>query len=194
MTFIHRLLTLCLYGLGVVFMAGLVHLISVLAMPQLAPRDGFTRLAAFAKARQPVLLPQPLPGHEVTPFEDPTLAQAVCLFDLSHGPLRVGASLDQDALLTLSFRSRTGRVFYAMTDKAAVHGKIDIRVMTAAQLAAAQAQDDEDNPPQELRLVAPQPQGFVLIDALAPRPSERAAAEARALSVICAPETVAQNP
>jgi hypothetical protein len=35
--------------------------------------------------------------------------------------------------------------------------------------------------------------GFVLIDALVARPSARAAAEARATSVVCAPEAVAQN-
>ncbi len=193
MTLMHRLLTLLLYGLGILFIAGFVHLISILAMPNLAPHDAFTRLSAFAKSNQPVLLPRPLPGQEITPFEDPAVAQAVCLFDLTHGPLRVRAALRQDALLTLSFRSRTGRVFYSMTDKAAVRGKIDIRVLTAAQLQAVQAEDDEDNPPQELRLVAPQMKGFVLIAALAPHPSERAAAEALATSVVCAPETIAQN-
>jgi uncharacterized membrane protein len=193
MTLVHRLLTLFLYGLGVVFTAGLVHLVSVFAMPQLAPHDAFARLSALAKSNQPSLLPRALPGQELTPFEDPALAQAVCLFDLAQGSLRVRATLAYDELLTLSFRSRTGRVFYAMTDKAAVRGKIDIRVLTAEQLDAVQAEDDEDNPPQELRLVAPQTKGFVLIDALAPHPSERAAAEARALSVNCAPEAIAQN-
>lgn len=193
MTLTDRLLTFLFYGLGVVFVAGLVHLVAVFAMPELAPHDAFTRLSALAKSSQPVLLPRPLPGQELTPFEDPALAQAVCMFDLAQGSLRVRATLDHDELLTLSFRSRTGRVFYAMTDRAAVRGKIDIRVLTAAQLEAVQAEDDEDNPPQELRLVAPQLKGFVLIDALAAHPSERASAEARVMSVICAPEAIAQN-
>jgi uncharacterized membrane protein len=115
------------------------------------------------------------------------------MFDLSHGSLHVRATIDPERLLTLSFRCRQGRVFYGVTDRAAVHGKIDIRIVTPAQLQALDAQDDEDNPPQELRLVAPQTKGFVLIDALVARPSERAAAEARAMSVVCAPEAVAQN-
>jgi uncharacterized membrane protein len=193
MSLIDRLLALLLYGLGVLFVAGVVHLIAVLAMPEVATNDAFTRLSAIAKPGGPVLLPRPLPGHELTPFEDPALAQAVCLFDLSHGSMHVRGDVDHDALLTLSFRSRDGRVFYAMTDQAAIHGKIDVRVVTQAQLEALQAEDDEDNPPQELRLVAPQMQGFVLINALAAYPSERAAAEARATSINCAPEAVAQN-
>ncbi len=193
MTLTDRLLSLLLYALGVLFVAGLVHLIAILSMPALAPNDAFTRLSALARPNQPVLLPRPLPGHELTPYEDPALAQAVCLFDLSRGSMHVHADVDHDGLLTLSFRSRNGRVFYALTDRAAVHGQIDIRVLTAAQLEAVEAEDDEDNPPQELRLVAPQMKGFVLIDALAARPSERAAAEARATSVSCSPETIAQD-
>jgi uncharacterized membrane protein len=193
MTLMHRLFTLLLYGLGIVFTAGLVHVISIFVMPEVAPNDAFTRLSALATANPSVLLPRALPGQELMPFEDPALAQAVCLFDLTQGSLHVRANPERDELLTLSFRSRTGRVFYAMTDRAAVRGKIDIRILTAAQLEALQAEDDEDNPPQELRLVAPQMKGFVLIDALASHPSERAAAEARVMSVSCAPEAIAQN-
>ncbi|HEY1735585.1 MAG TPA: hypothetical protein VGG12_02970 [Methylovirgula sp.] len=190
----NRFFAALLYGLAILFIAGLVHIVSILVMPRLAPHDAFARLTAIAKQKQPFLLPRPLPGQEVVPFEDPAVAQAVCMFDVSQAPFHVGANLEQgDALVTLSFRSRTGKVFYSMTDKASVHGKIDISVMTGAQLAAAQANDDEDNPPQELRLVAPQMQGFLVISSLATRATERAAAEARALSIECAPETLADE-
>lgn len=188
-----RLAPSLLYGLGIVFVAGLVHIVSVLAMPELAPKDAYARLVALAHQHQPVLLPQPLPGHAVTPFEDPAFAEAFCLFDLRQKSMHVTAKVTHDRLLTVSFRSRDGRVFYAMTDRAAVHDKIDVRIVTAAQLQALQAQDDEDSPPQELRLVAPQMKGFVLIKALAAFPSERAEAEARATSVSCVPEAIAQD-
>lgn len=193
MTLTDRLLTLLLYGIAVAFVAGVVHIVAVLIMPEFAPHDAFSRLSSLSAANQPVLLPPALPGHELTPFEDPAVARAVCIFDLAHGSLHVRANIDPDQLLTLSFRSRGGRVFYGVTDRAAVHGRIDIRIVTAAQLQALEATDDEDNPPQELRLVAPEMKGFVLIDALVARPSARAAAEARATSVVCAPEAVAQN-
>ncbi|HEY5226621.1 MAG TPA: hypothetical protein VIJ06_07510 [Methylovirgula sp.] len=193
MSFTDRLLAFLLYGIAVAFVAGIVHIVAILIMPEFAPHDAFSRLSSLSAANQPVLLPQALPGHELTPFEDPAVAQAVCMFDLAKGSLHVRANIDPDHLLTLSFRSRSGRVFYGVTDRAAVHGKIDIRIVTAAQLQVVEAGDDEDNPPQEFRLVAPQLKGFVLIDALVARPSERAAAEARATSVVCAPEAVAQN-
>ena len=82
-----------------------------------------------------------------------------------------------------------------MTDRASLHGTIDVRIMTQAQLDAEQASDDDENdqPLKELRLVAPDTKGFVLVNALANYPSERADAEAEVKSVSCAPETLAQD-
>ncbi len=189
-----RLLSLLLYGVGVVFVAAAVHFISILLMPELAPRDAYARLSALAKPGQMVLLPRALPGREITPFEDPALAQAVCLYDLSNGPLHVHADLEDPGLLTLSFRTRNGSVFYSMTDQAALHGTIEVTIMTQPQLDALEESDeDEDEPLQELRLVAPDIKGFVLVNALAAFPSERADAEARATSVSCSTETIARD-
>lgn len=189
-----RLFAFLLYLSGVVFVAGVVHLVSILAMPELAPHDAYARLSALAKPSQMTLLPRALPGHEITPFEDPALAQAVCLYDLSSGPLHLHAELDDPGLLTLSFRTRSGRIFYSMTDQAALHGEIEVRIMTQSQLEAVEENgDDEDEPLQELRLVAPDMKGFVLVNALAAFPSERAQAEARATSVSCSPETLARD-
>ncbi len=182
-----------LYLTGVVFIAGMVHLVSILAMPEVAPDDAFARLSALAKPGQITLLPRALPGHEISPFEDPALAQAVCLYDLSNGPLHLQADLQNSGLLTLSFRTRNGQVLYAMTDRAALHGHIEVRVLTPAQREAVEANDDEDQPLQELRLTAPDMKGFVLVSALAVYPSERADAEARVTSVSCAPEAVARE-
>jgi uncharacterized membrane protein len=189
-----RLFGFLLYLAGIVFVAGVVHFVSILAMPELAPHDAYARLSALAKPSQMTLLPRALPGHEITPFEDPALAQAVCLYDLSTGPLDIHADIGDPGLLTLSFRTRSGRIFYSMTDQAALHGTIDVRIMTQPQLEAIEANDDdEDEPLQELRLVAPGMKGFVLVNALAAFPSERAEAEARATSISCSPETVARD-
>jgi uncharacterized membrane protein len=181
------------YVLAVVFVAAAVHLVSILAMPELAPHDAYARLSTLAKPGRMTLLPRALPGHEITPFEDPALAQAVCLYDLSNGPLDLHAELEDSGLLTLSFRTRSGRIFYSMTDQAALHGEIEVRIMTQPQLEAVEENDDEEEPLQELRLVAPSMKGFVLVNALAAFPSERAEAEARATSISCSPETVARN-
>jgi len=188
-----RFFSFLLYFAGIVLVAGVVHFASILAMPELAPHDSYARLSALAKPGQMVLLPTALPGHEITPFEDPALAQAVCLYDLSSGPLHLHAELEDPGLLTLSFWTRSGRVFYSMTDQAALHGTIEVRIMTAPQLEAVEENEDEDEPLQELRLVAPDMKGFVLVNALAAFPSERAEAEARATSISCSSETLARE-
>ncbi len=195
MTFSDRFFGLLLYVTGAVFVAGLVHIVAILVMPQVAPRDAYTRLVALAKPGQMTLLPRTLPGHQLTPFADPAVAQAVCLYDLTNGPLHLHADLPGNRLLTVSFRTRTGQVFYSMTDRASLHGTIDVRIMTQAQLDAEQENDGDDNdqPLKELRLVAPDAKGFVLVNALSTYPSERADAEAEVKSVSCAPETLAQD-
>ncbi|HLH10853.1 MAG TPA: hypothetical protein VKV77_03115 [Methylovirgula sp.] len=194
MNFGDRIFGFLLYVTGIVFVAGAVHLVSILLMPQVAPHDAYARLSRLAKPGQMVLLPPALPGHEITPFEDPAMAQAVCLYDVSSAPLHLHAEIPDAGLLTLSFRTRSGKIFYSMTDQAALHGTIDVRIMTEPQLEAIEdSEDDENEPLQELRLVAPDVKGFVLVNALAAFPSERAAAEARATSVSCSTEAIAQQ-
>ena len=165
--------------------AGIVHLGSILLMPRVAPHDAFARLAAYFVDGGVRLLPSVEPGKEVLPFLDPAFAYAACGYDLAHGPLRLKASLAQGPLVTISFHSRHGVVFYAFTDRAASRGSIDVLVLTAQQLADIEAQDNEDEPPQELRLLAPESKGFVLLRALARWPGEIAAAQARLAGIEC---------
>jgi uncharacterized membrane protein len=191
-----RVLTFLLYLTGVIFVAGVVHIVAILVMPRVAPHDAYAKFVAIAKPEQMTLLPRAEPGHQMAPYEDPAFAQAVCLYDLTSGPVHLHADLPDNRLLTISFRTRTGEIFYSMTDRASLHGTIDVTIMTQPQLDATDDDDsDEDNdqPLKELRLVAPDSKGFILVDALSTYPSERAAAEADVKSVACAPETVAQN-
>ncbi|MEJ0095952.1 MAG: hypothetical protein WDN46_21840 [Methylocella sp.] len=184
-----RLLVGLLWLLGIIFAAGIVHIVSIFALPDFEGKDAFVRLSALAKPAELTLLPRPSPGKAFMPFSDPALAQGVCLFDLSQNPLRLHGEIEGDAMLTLSFRTPTGEIFYSMTDRAAQHGKIDVLILTPEQLESLQAEeDDDDEPPQELRLLAPTRRGFVLINALSAFPSERQDAEQRVKAISCEPE------
>jgi len=183
---IDSLLALLLWLLAIVFMAAFVHIISIFGLPQLAQKkDAYSRISRLSEPGQLTLLPQAKPGEEIAPFNDPALVQAICLFDLDRGPLEFSAETPKDGLLTFSFRTRTGRVFYSMTDRAAARGQIDVAVMTQKQLEAAQADDDEDDPTQELRLTSPEKRGFLLINALVAYPSERPTIEALLKTMSC---------
>ncbi len=190
---IDRLLAALLWLLGVLAIAGITHIIAVFALPEIAANDTFARISELAKPGQLTLLPAAGANKQVMPFADPAMVQSVCPFDLSRGGLRLHADVEGGRLLTFSFRTSAGQVFYSMTDLAAQQGKIDVVVLTAAQLEIVEAGDDEDDPSQDLRLIAPEPRGFVIVSALAAYQSDRADAEERVKPVVCAVEQVAQD-
>lgn len=188
-----RLLAGLLWLLGVLCVAAVTHIIAIFALPDFAEKDPYARISELTKPAELTILPPARPGGQFIAFADPAMAQAICPFDLSQGGLRLHADVEGDRLLALSFRTRAGRIFYSMTDLAAQQGKMDVVVLTSAQLEAVESEDDEDNPSQDLRLIAPETRGFVVVSALAAFPGERAEAEERLKSVSCGIEQIAQD-
>ncbi|MCI0465815.1 MAG: hypothetical protein L0Y57_02240 [Beijerinckiaceae bacterium] len=186
-----RLFGTLLWLLAVLAVAGVTHIIAIFILPDAAGKDTYARISEMAKTGQLTILPQGSPEKQLIPFADPAMVQAVCPFDLSQGGLRLHADVEGDKLLTLAFRTPSGKLFYSMTDLAAQQGKIDVVVLTAEQLESVEAEDDEENPSQDLRLLAPGTKGFVIASALAPFTGERAGAEKRIKSVSCGVEQIA---
>ncbi|MBI1867675.1 MAG: hypothetical protein HYS06_05200 [Methylocystis sp.] len=190
MKFSDRFIDAIPWFIATFLVAGIVHIVSVLLIPEVAPHNAFARLAAAAKAPDApnggaLVLSHVETGEGVIPFEDPSLAEGVCMFDLSKGLLRVQANVDGEDFLALSFHRRNGRLFHAMTDRSAIKGKIDIVVGDAKQIEALESEDDEEAPPQQLRLTAPSTDGFVLIRSLAKRPSDYGRAEQKIRTIAC---------
>jgi uncharacterized membrane protein len=179
------------WALAVLLIAGVVHIVSVLLMPLVAPRHAYARLLEAAKsdaetARNGVMLfDPPAPGPQLLPFEDPAMAEGVCLFDVAKGPLRLRADIDSDDYLGFSFHDPSGAIFHSITDRASNKGKIDIVVGDARQIEEMEAGDSDGTPPPETRLTAPSPRGFVLIRALAKRPLDYERARASVEAVSC---------
>jgi len=87
--------------------------------------------------------------------------------------------------LSFSFHTQTGGVFFAVTDRAAVRGELEIVTLTARQLDEARASEDENEPSRDVRIVAPEQQGYVIVRVAAPTPSLRPQAEEAAKAVSC---------
>ncbi len=170
----------------------LVHFVLILAMPLVAERDAYSRLALMGPVGATIALPPPGPGERGFRYEDPAIASAFCRFDLTNGPVRVTEPLGRAGFASLSFHSRRGAVFYALTDRAATHGRMEAVIVTAAQLRALVAQDDEDDPSEDLRVVSPTLEGFVLTRAFGETPSLYAKAAEQAKSLVCAPDAPAK--
>ncbi len=181
---IGRTVYLLLAGL---ILGGIVHLVSMLALPSLAAQNADTRLARFAPRHVVTLLPAAGPGTGDLLFRDPAMALAVCRFDLSDGPVRVAGSTP-DGFMSVAFHTTSGGVFYAVTDRSATRGVLDILLLTPEQLEEVQSEDPEDEPVRELRIVSPEATGIVSLRALAMEPSQMADAEEALKRVRCGPE------
>jgi uncharacterized membrane protein len=177
--------------LGAAMIAALVHIVAVLIIPLYATHDAFARLSQLGPVNATIALPQPSPQERLIPYGDPAVASAFCRFDLADGPLRVKTPVDGSGFASLSFHTRRGSIFYAITDKAATHGMLEALVVTEEQLRAISAKDDEDVPVQELRVVSTAKQGFVLMRALSEEPSLYPRAQAQARSLTCVNEPLA---
>lgn len=168
--------------LAIVFAAGIVHVASLLILPRVAPDDAFARLAAATPENGVSVLPRAGSPGAVLPGGDPSVASAVCRYDLDRGPLRVVAPVDGEAFTAMTLHSRSGVAFYGLNDRSRIDDRLEIVVMTARQLEAAKDRDAADAPVRDVRVVAPEPRGFVRVDVL-PRVGGDAEAR-RALSAV----------
>ena len=174
------LATLC----GLV-LAVAAHIMIVLAVPRYAEQDAFSRLQETLSADNAQLVSAPGGGSTWLPRPDPAIAIAACAFDLEDGPVRVSAKTGP-LFQSISLHAKGGGVFYALTDRAAVRGELELVIMTSRQLDEALAQEDESDPSRDVRIVAPRREGLVIVRVAAPLPSLRAQAEEAAKAVSCA--------
>ncbi len=174
--------TLC----GLVIAVG-IHIAAILASPHLADQDAFSKVQATLTADKAQIVSAPGGANTWLPSPDPATAVATCAFDLRNGPMRVTTRAGS-LPLSFSFHKETGGVFFAVTDRAAVRGELEIVAMTARQLDEARAAEDENDPSRDVRIVAPEVQGFVIVRVVAPAPSLRPQAEDMAKGVSCTAE------
>jgi uncharacterized membrane protein len=144
-----------------------VHILSVFALPRLAPDDARARLAGVTAVNRATTLAG---GTEAAlPLADPAFETAVCRYDLSAGALHVRAPVTPH-YTAISVYTSTGIAFGAVNDRAATRRTMDLFVVTAAQRREL-ATGEEDTAADNLIMVSPTTEGFVLIRALAVQPS-----------------------
>lgn len=170
-----------------------VHILSVFALPRLAPADARARLSGITDVNRVTTLSGR--SEAVLTLADPAFETAVCRYDLSAGALHVRAPVTPH-YTSLSLYTATGIAFGAINDKAAQRRTMDLFVVTAAQRRAL-ATSEEDTAADNLIMVSPTTEGFVLIRALAVQPSLagqiREQLSGQALCEILAPDAAAAS-
>jgi uncharacterized membrane protein len=99
---------------------------------------------------------------------DPAFVSAICRYDLSNGPLklRVPVSL---AYTSVSFYTESDVAYYAINDRSAGRGAIELDLMTTEQHNAMP--ENENVTAADLLIVeSPTLTGLIAIRALAPEP------------------------
>jgi uncharacterized membrane protein len=173
-----------------VLLGGVVHLVSVLALPRIATEDAYSRLAPLTKLNAITPLPLADPGNRLMPFMDPAFATAVCRYDLSDGPIKLAVPVSQ-AYTSVSFYTRSDVAYYAINDRSAGRKVIELNLMTEAQHAAL-PEDEDVTAADRLIIDSPTATGLIVMKALAPEPGLMPQAQASLAASSCQVQTEPQ--
>jgi uncharacterized membrane protein len=182
-----RLLFTILAG---VLLGGVVHLVSVLALPRIATQDAYSRLTPMTKLNAVTALPLADPGNMLMPFMDPAFATAICRYDLSGGPIKLAVPVSQ-AYTSVSFYTRSDVAYYAINDRSAGRKVIELNLMTEAQHAAL-PEDEDVTAADRLIIDSPTATGLIVMKALAPEPGLMPQAQASLAASSCTVQTEPQ--
>ncbi|MGY3453537.1 DUF1254 domain-containing protein [Bradyrhizobium sp. USDA 4353] len=175
-----RLLFTILVG---VLLGGVVHLVSVLALPRISTQDAYSRLTPMTKLNAVTPLPLADPNNSPMPFMDPAFAMAICRYDLSDGPLKLTVPVSQ-AYTSVSFYTRNEIAYYAINDRSAGKRVIELDLMTEAQHEDL-PEDEEVTAADRLIIDSPTTTGLIVLKALAAEPGLMPQAQASLASATC---------
>jgi uncharacterized membrane protein len=170
-----------------VLLGGIVHLVSVLALPRIATQDAYSRLTPMTALNGVTPLPLADPNSAPMPFMDPAFAVAACRYDLSAGSLKLTVPVSQ-AYTSVSFYTRNEVAYYAINDRSAGRKVIELDLMTEAQ--HAELPEDEDvTAADRLIIDSPTKTGLIVLKALAPEPGLMPQAQASLAASSCKLQT-----
>jgi uncharacterized membrane protein len=172
-----------------VLLGGVVHLVSVLALPRISTQDAYSRLTPMTKLNAVTQLPLADPGNSPMPFMDPAFAMAICRYDLSDGPLKLTVPVSQ-AYTSVSFYTRNEIAYYAINDRSAGKRVIELNLMTEAQHQDL-PEDEEVTAADRLIIDSPTTTGLIVLKALAAEPGLMPQAQASLAAASCGAQTEA---
>ena len=164
-------------------LGGLVHLVSVLALPRIASQDAYSRLERITPVNAVKALPLADPNNAPIPFMDPAFATAICRYDLSSGPIKLAVPVSQ-AYTSVSFYTDGDVAYYAINDRSAGRKVIELDLMTEAQHTAL-PEDEEITAADRLIVDSPTSTGLIVLKALAADTGLMAQAQASLAAATC---------
>src|SRR5262249_35502180 len=170
-----------------IILGGIVHLVSVLALPRIATQDAYSRLTPMTELNAVTALPSADPSNSPMPFMDPAFAMAICRYDLSTGPIKLTVPVSQ-AYTSVSFYTRNEVAYYAINDRSAGKKVIELDLMTEAQHNEL-PEDEELTAAARLIIDSPSTTGLIMLKALAAEPGLMPQAQASLAAASCKVQT-----
>ncbi len=170
---------------GGVLLGGIVHLATIFILPRTATQDAYSRLTPIAPVNTVTPLPAPTPEKALLPFMDPAFAEAVCRYDVTQGPLKLSVPLST-AYTSVSFYTNEDIAYYAINDRAAGRGAIELDLMTAEQ-HSDMPENEDVTAADRLIVETPTLTGLIAIRALATEPGLMPMAQHVVAAAKCTP-------
>jgi len=175
-----------LYIALAVVLAGLIHIVAVLLLPSLAPRNAYARLAALGPANTMIEIPATTPGRQAMPMMAPDVRYAFCRFDLTAGPVRLKAAIP-DELWLIALYTPEGDNFYSVAGADMKRAQVDLIISTEDQTVEEAGVDSPESSDEVIVVNSPVSEGVALIRAPLAGPSRASFAERALAATSCGP-------
>jgi len=173
--------------LGLV-LAGLIHIVAVLTLPSLAPRNAQARLADLGPVNTMIELPAATTGKQAIPMTAPDVRYAFCRFDLANGPVRLSATIADDLWL-IGLYTPEGDNFYAVAGADLKKRDVQFVIVSPDQTVEEAGVDSPETSDEILVVNSPVTEGIAMIRAPLRGPSRAARAEEALKATSCGPYT-----
>ena len=167
-------------------LAGLIHIVAVLMLPLLAPRNAEARLAVLGPANTMIEVPPASPGRQVMPMMAPDVRYAFCRFDLTAGPVRLKAAVP-DELWLIALYTPQGENFYSVVGADMKRAQIELVITSPDQTVEEAGVDAPEGSEDVIVVNAPVSEGIALIRAPLAGPSRTNYAERALKATTCGP-------
>jgi uncharacterized membrane protein len=140
------LVALAGFVVATLFLAGAIHITTILLVPEVAGSDGWSRLAQFAGEGKFVEVPTDGSNAAGVTGLDPLFLNGACGIDVGDNPAAI--SLDAGGLFwSLALYDPQGTITFSLNDRTASEGQMRMLVATPEQNAelkqASQPADDQ---------------------------------------------------
>lgn len=127
------------FGLGVLMLAGIVHILAIFLVPVLAENDGFSRIARVAGDGSFTEVPLSPSGGGTIPGLDPLFIHGACSLHLAEGPVSIGIQ-ESERYWSLALYDTHGTVVFSLNDRTATDGRLDMLIVNPVQAAQLKAE------------------------------------------------------